>query len=134
MKNSIIEYFNSLSITLTTSPFEIIERSKKAKFCCNKRRHLNQLIKQPQHYLTRFIDCSWPIKPIKKYLNDLKSKFAKRYSIYRNTLRIQFSNPGDVQIVIVMLSRNAFLQHVQSLTFSMSTASFLFCLNTIYTF
>nr|ABL86691.1 putative envelope protein [Philodina roseola] len=103
---SIINYFTYLSSIPTPSTVATIGRSAEAKARRNQRRHHKQAIKQRQHFLTRTIHSSWSVLSVKDYLHKNDIKFVKLPPIHRNTLRIQFNNPFDLQVADANLSQN----------------------------
>jgi hypothetical protein len=110
VQNSIVDYFEYLSSTLTVLPVKTIGRSPEAKARRNKRGHIKLSLKQQQYYFTRPIASTWSLQSIKQYLHQQKIKYAKIPPIYRKILRIQFNNPTDLQVAEATLSQDAFSQ------------------------
>jgi len=110
VKNSIVDYFEYLSSTLTALPVKTIGRSQAAKARRNKRRHIKLSLKQKQYYLTRPVESPWSLESIKEYLHHQKILSAKIPPIYRNIVRIQFNNQVALQIAEATLSQDAFSQ------------------------
>jgi hypothetical protein len=110
VQNTILGYFEYLSVTLTAIPVKTIGRSPEAKARRNHRRHVKLSLKQQTFYLSRPTESRWSLTSIKHYLYQQKIKFAKILPIYRHTLRVQFNNLVDLQIAEATLPHDAFSQ------------------------
>ena len=108
VKDPITNYFDKITSKPLSLPIKINHRSTEAVARRNKRRHQKFDEKHKNFHLNRSISPPWTLTPIKQFLQQQHIPPFKLPPIYRNHLRIQFTNIDSLQSADNLLPHDTF--------------------------